>query len=404
MEDKRKNQKLNFVSGDRLILSIVGIAAFCFTAYALYEDAAPEWVMWQSEFRAHVVETFGPERAEAVESGLRQVYVEDLKVADRCITCHMGIEWKGLERAPEPFRTHPQQILEKHPISRFGCTPCHGGQGYATTLPAAHGLVEHWEEPMLGSELSEFYVVSDKKALMQMRCNTCHRYESETPGATYINRAKALVSEKGCRACHVINGRGGTVGPDLTWVGDKSPEQYNYERIRGFASAFSWHVAHLKNPKELVPESVMPNFNFSTMDAHSLALLVMSWKKTELPVDYVPNHNFRDIPTAAELEKEETMLRGPGALFVQKNCFVCHSVSTLGIEAASQIGPDLALAVEDVQSRFGRTLEDFLSRPTGTMDVVLSTMITLTDEERSEVIEKLRHAYELKQQERMQNR
>jgi hypothetical protein len=32
------------------------------------------------------------------------------------------------------------------------------------------------------------------------------------------------------------------------------------------------------------------------------------------------------------------------------------------------------------------------------MSVVLSTMITLTDEERAEAIEKLRHAYELKQQ------
>jgi hypothetical protein len=33
------------------------------------------------------------------------------------------------------------------------------------------------------------------------------------------------------------------------------------------------------------------------------------------------------------------------------------------------------------------------------MEVVLSTMITLTPEERKEAIEKLRHAYELKQQE-----
>jgi hypothetical protein len=56
------------------------------------------------------------------------------------------------------------------------------------------------------------------------------------------------------------------------------------------------------------------------------------------------------------------------------------------------------MAVADVQSRFGRTLDDFLAKPTGTMSVVLSTMITLTDEERAEAIEKLRHAYELKQQ------
>jgi len=143
----------------------------------------------------------------------------------------------------------------------------------------------------------------------------------------------------------------------------------------------------------------MPNFNFSSADAQALAMLVMSWKKANVPIDYIPGHNFRDIPTQEEKEKEERMLKGPGAFFVKKNCFVCHSVSTLGIEAAAQIGPDLALAVEDVQSRFGRTLDDFLARPTGTMEVVLSTMITLTEEERKEAIEKLRHAYELKQKE-----
>ena len=32
-------------------------------------------------------------------------------------------------------------------------------------------------------------------------------------GADYINYAKQLVQQKGCRACHTINGRGGMVGP-----------------------------------------------------------------------------------------------------------------------------------------------------------------------------------------------
>ena len=241
--------------------------------------------------------------------------------------------------------------------------------------------------------------MSDKKALIQMNCNLCHRYDKETKGAGYMNRAKQLVHEKGCRACHVINGRGGTVGPDLTWEGDKSPEQFNYERIKGLQTEFTWQAAHFKNPKDLVPQSVMPNFNFSSADAHALSMLVMSWKKKNIPIDFIPGHNFRDVPTEEEKEKEDRMMKGPGSFFVQKNCFVCHSVSTLGIEAAAQIGPDLALAVEDVQSRFGRTLEDFLARPTGTMEVVLSTMITLTPEERKEVIEKLRIAYELKQKE-----
>lgn len=97
------------------------------------------------------------------------------------------------------------------------------------------------------------------------------------------------------------------------------------------------------------------------------------------------------------------MLEGEGAFFVKKGCFICHSVSTLGIESASNIGPDLAVAVTDVQSRFGKTLEDFLSNPTGTMAVVLSTQIHLTDEERLEAIAKLKTAYQKKQEAIQQN-
>lgn len=399
MDHKTIKEKLGFVKVDRAVVSVVGIALFLVVAFSVYDYFHPEWMSYQAEFRDLVEEKFGPERAGQVRSGFQQVYLKALNRTDRCITCHQAVEWVGLENAPEPFRTHPREILKTHPILRYGCTTCHGGQGYATDMEAAHGLIEHWEEPVLGKELGDFYVMSDKKALMQMQCNACHRFDRETKGAGYINRAKQLVAEKGCRACHIINGRGGTVAPDLTHEGDKSAEQFNYERIKGMHSEFTWHVSHFKNPKDLVPETVMPNFSLGSADAQALAMLVMSWKKSEIPVSYIPNNNFKDTPTKEELEKEEKMLKGPGAFFVKKNCFVCHSVSTLGIDAAAQIGPDLALAVEDVQSRFGRTLDDFLAKPTGTMEVVLSTMITLTQEERTEAIEKLRYAYELKQKE-----
>jgi cytochrome c2 len=396
MDHGNAEKKLGFVKRDRLLLALLGAALLAVTGYVFYDTALPEWKEYQAEFRDLVGEKFGAERAASIPAGLRQVHVPQLGVTDRCVTCHQATEWKGLEGAPEPFRTHPAEILKSHPVDRFGCTPCHGGQGFATESADAHGLVEHWEEPMLGKDLAEFYVLSDRSAMMQLRCNACHRYERATKGADAINRAKQVINEKGCRACHVINGRGGTVGPDLTTAGEKSPEQFNYERIKGFHSQFTWQVAHLKNPKELVPETVMPNFGFSSADAQALALVVMSWRRSPPPVEYIPGHNFRDVPSAKEREKEERMRSGPGAFFVSKGCFVCHAVSSFGVEAAAQIGPDLALAVEDVQSRFGRTLDDFMARPTGTMDVVLATMIPLTKEERAQAVALLREAYALK--------
>ncbi|HYL97592.1 MAG TPA: hypothetical protein VEZ90_01460, partial [Blastocatellia bacterium] len=52
------------------------------------------------------------------------------------------------------------------------------------------------------------------------------------------------------------------------------------------------------------------------------------------------------------------------------------------------------IAAQDVQSRFGRTLDDFLASPTGTMSVVLSTQIHLTDDEKKQAIEKLKIAFQ----------
>jgi cytochrome c2 len=261
-------------------------------------------------------------------------------------------------------------------------------------METAHGPVPHWEEPLLGRQLGkEYSIVDDKSALLQMNCNVCHRYDRETKGADFINNAKKLVVAKGCRACHVVNGRGGTIGPDLTGEGDKAAEQFDMSRLSGQRTAFAWHVAHLKEPKALAPDTVMPNFNFGTKDAQSLAMLVMSWRRAPAPVEFRPGVARTDPQTAEEVAEEQRMKSGPGAWFVKTGCFICHNISSLGVKSPAQIGPDLSTAVLDTQSRFGRTVDDFFMAPTGTMQVVLSRQIVLSPEEKQIAISKLREAY-----------
>ncbi|HLN93185.1 MAG TPA: hypothetical protein VK389_04930, partial [Thermoanaerobaculia bacterium] len=111
------------------------------------------------------------------------------------------------------------------------------------------------------------------------------------------------------------------------------------------------------------------------------------------PADLVAGVPRTDPQTPAEVADEERMKTGPGAWFVKTGCFVCHSISSLGVKSPAQIGPDLSIAVEDTQKRFGRTVDDFFMNPTGTMSVVLSRQIVLTPAEKQVAIGKLREAF-----------
>lgn len=82
-----------------------------------------------------------------------------------------------------------------------------------------------------------------------------------------------------------------------------------------------------------------------------------------------------------------------GEWFKQTGCTDCHSISAYRMWNIAAQGPDLSLAVEDVPRRFGRSLEDFLHAPTGTMAMVLSSRIPLTPVERDVAIAKLHEAY-----------
>jgi cytochrome c2 len=381
-----------------LFLLIISASILVASIAVIFKESTPEWQDYQDEFKEIVAENIGSADLSLIPSGIQQIWAEKLGRVDRCITCHQGANWKGLERVEQPWKSHPNiKHFEKHPIDEFGCTICHGGQGYAVTEYEAHGYAEHWEEPLLSKTIGSEYDPRNPSPLEQINCNYCHRYERHTQGIEYINHAKSLLRVKGCKICHKINGNGGQLGPDLMFEGDKHAESFDFSNFATEnPSIFNWHFNHFKSPESVVPGTIMPDMNLQTKDAIALSMLMMSWRDLdEIPKEFLPGFDMKEERTPEEIEKDRKMREGDGAFFVEKSCFVCHSIKAFDIYSPTEKGPDLSFAPDDVRTRFNKTLEEFLFEPTGTMKIILESQIILTDEEKWEAINKITKAYDI---------
>jgi hypothetical protein len=95
-----------------------------------------------------------------------------------------------------PFASHPDpDLLKYHPLEKFGCSPCHGGNGRALdTVEKAHGRYEHWLWPLYYPENEE------------AGCQQCHASDIVTEHGPVITRARELYRIKGCIGCHRYQG------------------------------------------------------------------------------------------------------------------------------------------------------------------------------------------------------
>ncbi|MHC4140177.1 MAG: hypothetical protein ACYSR1_10080, partial [Planctomycetota bacterium] len=145
-----------------------------------------------------------------------QVHLDDINEADRCMSCHIGINRKEGVSGEQPYVNHSRRdvYLGNHPPEQFGCVLCHEGQGRATISPEkAHGEVEYWLKPMHRGKVA------------QSSCIKCHDKSEDLVGGEDIARGIELFEGLGCHGCHETKGFGedlnSMIGPDLTEIGSK---------------------------------------------------------------------------------------------------------------------------------------------------------------------------------------
>ena len=326
---------------DRPVLAVIGVLLVVSTVLFAWSDRKHDWRYYQYAFRAQVAEKLGAEKAATIPTGVQQIWVSELRRADRCITCHQAMLWKGFEKAENPFKSHPAEPLKGHPIEKYGCTSCHGGQGWAIDAAAAHGPVEHWEEPLLGSQLGEAYTLVGQQG--RAHADELQRLPPLRPrdegGRRDQPRQEARPREGLPRLPrHQRPRRHDRPGPDLG-----RRQGAGAVRVRpplGPEDAPSPGTSRTSRiPARSCPDTVMPNFHFSTREAQALAMLALSWRRAPIPADYRPGLPRTDPQTPEEIAEEQRMKTGPGAWFVKTGCFVCHSIQALGVKSPAQIGP-----------------------------------------------------------------
>lgn len=274
---------------------------------------------------------------------VQQIVLEDLQddyhftkvqKVDRCTTCHQGIDQKGFEDAPQPFRTHPKLdlylgSLSPHPLEKIGCTSCHGGSGQAVSFtetahtPRDEEQKEAWSKKYRWHEFEHWENKMLPLQHIEASCTKCHHQTVGVPQADKLNRGRKLAETYGCFNCHKIKGYEGywKVGPDLTNVKGKLREE--------------WVSKWLESPKDFRPSTKMPRvFHLSNTSSPEDKL------KNEAAISSITAYLMKNsgAPDLSKPPVEGDTARGE-KLVTDLGCLGCHSTSNI---KAGDFAPELS--------------------------------------------------------------
>jgi cytochrome c2 len=127
---------------------------------------------------------------------------------------------------------------------------------------------------------------------------------------------RALFGELRCVSCHAVEGRGGTMGPELTRIGDKVRRE--------------WLFSFLKDPHREQPDTAMLQYRLKDEEVRDLTAFLLDEYKT-------PGAEAETVP--APYQEPRAVQEGQTA-FVRHGCYGCHRLA--GLSETGKIGPSLA--------------------------------------------------------------
>ncbi len=288
----------------------------------------------------------------------RNNFGEPVARVDRCQSCHRAINRPGFENEPQPFRTHSRREAlladSAHPPNKFGCTPCHKGQGASVnSVKQAHGEVPYWEHPLL------------RGSKVQSSCISCHLDVQRLQDAPLLAEGQRIFEQMGCTGCHLVKGYEDIpkIGPSLRRVSAKVNP--------------TWMVRWIQNPHKFRPRTRMPNFSLKEDEALAIAAFLWSKSKAE------GERWLEEHPLPADYRKEDKSLVGKGKSLVESiGCKGCHGFAEGEFSTVLGKGKDIVPNLKNIAAKVGpRWTYHWIKNPRGFSPATRMPSLRLTDQE-----------------------
>jgi len=122
------------------------------------------------------------------------------------------------------------------------CAWCHGNEGDGGTGPNLHGRLRHATtlasivdivtSGIPGTDMPSFRSPLTERSIRQTAAYVQSLSRaSARPSRGNVEHGTALYEQNGCASCHVIDGRGGILGPELTAIGSRRGAAHLREAI-----------------------------------------------------------------------------------------------------------------------------------------------------------------------------